>query len=130
MTQYNTFINRTLQTFISMRIIKQILIYLLWYLVALFFGFLHMRIMLGPKPEYNAGILSMFNWVYEAALIVSTSIMGSIIAVLFILFDLFYLRKKLSGNPRHLITRIAIMVAIALMVIGLHYLHDYIFDVA
>ncbi|PPK92530.1 hypothetical protein LY01_02931 [Nonlabens xylanidelens] len=112
-----------------MRVIKQILIYLLWYLVALFLGFLHMRIMLGPQPEYNDGILSIFNWVYEAALIVSTSIMGSIIAVLFILFDLFYLRKKLSGKPHHLITRLAVMVVIALIVIGFHYLHDFIFNV-
>ncbi|MEO9953510.1 hypothetical protein [Nonlabens sp.] len=113
-----------------MRIIKQILIYLLWYLLALFFGFLHMRIMLGPQPVYNDSYLSILNWLYEVALIVSTSIMGSTIAVLFILLDLFYLRKKLSGNPRHLIIRIAIMIAITLMVIGLHYLYNYIFDVA
>ncbi|MBJ2175871.1 hypothetical protein JBL43_16575 [Aureibaculum sp. A20] len=112
-----------------MTIFKRILNYLIWTIVCLLAGFTHMRIVLGPKPPPSKGIMKMFDWVYATALIQVGAIVGGIIAVLYILFDIFYLRKKLMQSKNKVLKRLLVIIVIAITVGSTHYILEKVVNV-
>lgn len=112
-----------------MKKVKQLLSYFIWTIISFLAAFGYMRIILGPKPKPAKGILKMFDWVYETAMIQVGSIIGLIIACIFILLDVFYLRKKLQHKPYSILTRFLILLAIATVVGATHYILEKVVDV-
>ena len=112
-----------------MRILKRILNYFLWTLLAFLFSCGYMFIILGPKPKPSTGFMKIFDWIYEFAFIYIGSIIGSIIALLYILIDVFYLNKRLKNRPNSTIIRFLIVMIIVIIVGTTHYILEKVVDV-
>lgn len=108
---------------------KQILNYAGWLLVAILLGFLHMRIVLGPGSNSDNGGLTFLNGIHDFVLLYVGAIIGCIIAVLFIVLDVFYLNKKLQNNNRATLVRLFVIIALAIIVGASHYFLEEIANV-
>jgi hypothetical protein len=106
---------------------KQILSYLSWIVCSFILAFIYTRIILGPRP--SIGISKYFEWFYILGMIRIVSIIGSIIALLYILIDVFHLKKKLKNNSKNTIIRFLIMLIITLFVACTHYFLEKVIDV-
>jgi hypothetical protein len=111
-----------------MKVFKRTLVYLYWIVLSLLSGIGYMRIVLGAKPKSSTGIFKMFDWTYDVALFQVGLIIGGIIALLYILFDVFYLKKKLENNLKSTISRFLILLIIATVVGTTHYILEKIID--
>ncbi|TDS13564.1 hypothetical protein DFQ03_2857 [Maribacter caenipelagi] len=109
--------------------IKRILNYLGWYIVAILLGFLHMRIVLGPSPKSDNNGIQFLNGIHDFVLLYVGTIIGSIIAVIFILFDVFYFNKKIQNNNKATIFRFIIITIITIIVGSTHYFLEKIANV-
>jgi len=110
-------------------ILKQMLAYLVWIVLALIMGVCHMWILLGPKGGVSTGFMHIFDLIYDLALVSIGLITGSVIAFLFILTDIFYLKKKLKNNTKSNFIRFFILIAIAIIVGITHYVLEKVIDV-
>lgn len=110
-------------------ILKQILAYSIWTLLALLSGICYMRVVLGPKVELSANFWKIFDWIHNYAMIHVGLMIGSVVALLFILIDVFYLKRKLSHDIKATIIRFLILLAIAIAVGTTHYILEKIVDV-
>ncbi|MEO9894682.1 hypothetical protein [Aurantibacter sp.] len=112
-----------------MKILKQILVYLIWIVVAILLGICHMYFVLGPKETGNGFLQVIGTIIYNYALVHVGLYIGAIIALVFILLDVFYLKKKLSQHKIATITRFAILVLIAVVIGVTHYVLEKVIDV-
>ncbi len=117
---------RNLLTSITINYIKEILFHLLWVLLALVLGFSHMFLILGPKKETANGIMHFFDIIHDLALIHNGLIIGSIIAVIFTLINLIFL-KQLQYYAFFI--RLGMLIAIAAIVGVIHYSLEKIVDI-
>lgn len=109
--------------------VKRILNYLGWFIVAILLGFLHMRIVLGAPPKSDDEKFSFTSMIYEWALVQVGSTVGLIITLIFILLDVFYLNNKLKDNSKATLFRLVIISLIAVIVGGTHYILEKVIDV-
>lgn len=90
-----------------------------------------MRIVLGEIPEeesyYGFGFFLKFFFCY--GLLYMGLLIGVIIAFLFIIVDVFILKKKLDNNPKSTLFRIAVIMIISLLVFTLHYFLEKVIDI-
>lgn len=112
-----------------MTVLKRILTYTIWTLIAFIFAIVYMLIILGSKPEIDSGFQIVIDLFYIHIFLYIGLIIGSIIAFLFILMDAFYLRKRLSSNKNTIIIRLGIMLAITAFVGIVHYFLEKVIDV-
>ncbi len=113
-----------------MKTLKQISTYLIWTAIALLLGIVHMWIVLEPNNESSSGLIQVFgDLIYEFVLIHIGLRIGSIIALLFILIDVFYLKRKLKNNTKSTIIRFLILLAIAVFVGITHYILEKVIDI-
>lgn len=96
--------------------LKQLLHYLIWIAVALILGIAYMRIVLGPNDEPSEGLMHLVDIAYDLALVHVGLRIGCVIAVLFVLIDLFYLKKKISNNFQGVLVRLVTIVLITTVV--------------
>jgi len=108
---------------------KRILSYLGWLVVAILLGLFHMRIVLGPAPESDHTKFSFSSMVYEWALVQVGTIIGCIIAVIFILLDVVFLNNKLKGNNNSVLFKFLIISIIAVIVGVTHYVLEEVVNV-
>lgn len=90
-----------------------------------------MRLLLGEIPDeesYN-GFGFFLNLFYSYGIIYVGSIIGGIIALLFIVTDVFILKKRLSNTPKSALVKIAILLVISLLVFILHYFLEKVIDI-
>lgn len=83
-----------------MKILKQILTYLIWLAIALLLGICHMYIVLGPQETGTDFLQVMGTIIYNYALVYVGLCVGAGIALVFILTDVFYLKKKLKQHKK------------------------------
>lgn len=88
-----------------------------------------MRIILGKEPEPATGVLSMFNWLHEYVLFYVGAIIGSIIAFIYVVVDLSYLKSKLKFQPYKFLKRIGVILLISVIVGVTHYMLEKVIDV-
>ncbi len=111
-----------------MKTLKQILAYLIWIVVSLLLGIGYMRILLGPRGNFK-GFWRLLDLFYDIGLICIGGIAGLVISFLFILVDLFYLKKKLKTSVRATLTRFLILIGITVVVAGIHYILEKVIDI-
>lgn len=90
-----------------------------------------MRLVLGEIPDeesYN-GFGFFLNLFYSYGIIYIGLIIGTIIAFLFIITDVFILKKKLDSTFKSLIIRVVILFGIAFFVGIIHYLFEKVLDI-
>ncbi|APQ18629.1 hypothetical protein [Maribacter hydrothermalis] len=109
--------------------VKRILNYLGWTLFAILLGFLHMRIVLGPVSKSETSEFTFLNSIHDFVLLYVGVIIGCIIALLFILLDIFYLKKRVQNNNNSFLIRLVIIIALAIIVGALHYILETIANV-
>ncbi len=112
-----------------MNIIKSIFTYLIWTLLAILLGIVYMRIILGPNNAPDEDIWFLFHVFYNYGLFYLGLIIGGIIAFLFILIDIFYLKRKLKMVQNYQLHFQNMMVVIMLVVGIIHYILEKVIDV-
>ena len=112
-----------------MKTLKQILTYIMWIAVSLLLGISYMRIVLGPNEVSSKGLSYLLHVFFDFGLFYVGLIIGSIIALLFILLDVFYLKKKLTNTIKSTITRFLLLLVIAVIIGITHYMLEKVIDV-
>ncbi|WGH75177.1 hypothetical protein P8625_14040 [Tenacibaculum tangerinum] len=103
-----------------MKKLKQIAIYTLWTIVSIVLGIMYMRIVLGANniPKEGLGYLAhmFYNWgLFHVGLII-----GLVITLLFILLDVFCLKKKLKNNGKLISIQFGALMIVTAFVIVVH----------
>ncbi|HDZ04701.1 hypothetical protein LCGC14_0345450 [marine sediment metagenome] len=109
--------------------VKRILNYAGWLLIAIILGFLHMRIVLGPGSKSTSGGITFLNGIHDFVLWYVGSIIGAIIGFLFILLDIFYLNKKLQHSKKATLIRLSVIIGLAIIIGATHYFLEKIANV-
>ncbi|MBG6130350.1 hypothetical protein IWQ47_001567 [Aquimarina sp. EL_43] len=112
-----------------MKALKQIFTYLIWIAVSLILGIVYMRILLGPNKVPSEGLWYLFHIFYNLGLLHIGARIGGVMAFLFIILDVFYLKKKLKNNIQATITRFILLLGIAMIVGVVHYILEKVVDV-
>lgn len=112
-----------------MRILKRIAYYLFWIFIALVLGVGYMRIVLGANEVTSEGLGYLFYLFYNIGLLQVGTIIGSVIAVLFILLEVCYLQKHLKNNTKSMMIRFGILLIISVCIAVIHYLLEKVIDV-
>lgn len=109
--------------------VKRILNYLGWTLIGILLGIFYMRIVLGPVSKSETSEFTFLNSIHDFVLLYVGAIIGSIIALLFILLDIFFLKKRLQNNSNPFLIRLVILIALAIIVGTFHYFLENIANV-
>ena len=112
-----------------MKTLKQILKYSIWVLVAILLGVIYMKILLGPYNITNKGIGFIAHVFYCWGMFYIGLIVGLVIAFIFILFDIFYLNKKLQNKKRASLIRFYAIFIISIVVGITHYILEKVIDI-
>ncbi|WP_338360062.1 hypothetical protein [Yeosuana marina] len=113
-----------------MSTLKKTFTYLIWVVLSLLIGITYMRLIVGPVKASKEGLgylLHMFSiWgIFQVGLII-----GSVIAFLFIILDVVYLKKKLKYSVlKSTIIRFSVLIVITGLVAFIHYLLEKVLDV-
>ncbi|WP_131248818.1 hypothetical protein [Aquimarina atlantica] len=108
---------------------KQLVTYIVWMILSLALGIVYMRILLGPNKVPSEGLWYLFHIFYNLGLLHIGARIGGVIALLFIISDVFYLKKKLKNNIQATLTRFMLLLGIAMIVGGVHYILEKVVDV-
>lgn len=101
---------------------KTIWEYALWTMAALLLGMGYMYVVLGPPPEPTNIWNFFFGKVYLFGLVRVGLAIGSIVAILFILFSVFLINKKWASSKNKFVVQTAALLLIMVLVAMLHYL--------
>jgi len=112
-----------------MKVLKRILNYTITTLISFLCAFAYMRIILGSKSKNTDWMAKLFNTIYDLAFVYVSLTLGSIIALLYILSDLFYFNTKLKSNTKATGIRLLIIIVIAIFVTTTHYILEKVIDV-
>lgn len=112
-----------------MKNLKQFLGYLIWTTLSLLLGIIYMRIVLGANHISKEGFGYLAHLFYNWGLFYVGLIVGVVVAFLFILLDVFFLKKKLTSNIQYTITRFLFLVFITMLVGLTHYMLEKVIDV-
>jgi hypothetical protein len=113
-----------------MPIVKQILSYCIWVLIAFISAFAYTRLILGPKPDESANFfMFIYSLIYNFGFIRIGLIIGSIISILYILLDVFYLKKRLIKTKYATLIRLLILMGITVVLGLIHYILEKVLDV-
>lgn len=111
----------------KMSLLKKFLSYLIWTVLALLIGITYMRFVLGTNTVSKEGMGYVFHMFYNWGLLHVGAIIGLSIAFLFILFDIFYLKKKLKKHKTAI--RFMVILVITLIVAIIHYVLEKIINI-
>jgi len=111
---------------------KLILEYALWTVIALIFGIGYMYLIFltfGGSFEEETNVVSFIysKMIFFGLLYMGLAI-GSILAVLFIILDIFYLKRKLKYFKHKFIIRVFFMLFILAFMSPIHYLLEKTLD--
>ncbi|HCX25114.1 MAG: hypothetical protein CMB80_14770 [Flammeovirgaceae bacterium] len=111
------------------QIVKELITYAAWSMLALLLGMVYMRLVLGPNDTSEEGFWYLLHLFYDIGLVYVGFWIGVAIALCFVLLDVFFLRKKMTINPKNTVLRLVIMMVIAVIIGIIHYLLEKVIDV-
>ncbi|WP_321323639.1 hypothetical protein [Thiomicrorhabdus sp.] len=113
--------------------LKRIFEYVLWAIAAFLLGmgyiFLLFTFILGEIPEETSLISFVTLKLFIFGVIYVGSTFGVILAALFILLDVFYLKRKWQKSKHFFLKRVISLLLLLIVVAVLHYLLEKTFDV-
>lgn len=112
-----------------MKLLKQLLTYLIWTSLSLLLGMGYMRIVLGANNMPKEGLGYLFHMFYNWGLFHIGLVVGLVIAFLFILLDIFYLKKRFKKKDKLIFARFGTLLTIAIVVALIHYILEKVIDV-
>ncbi len=111
------------------KILKGIFTYLIWTLTALLLGVGYLWIFLKPYETSSDGIGYPLYLFYHWGVVVVGLTIGFIVAFLFIILDLYYLRNHLKNNPTSTLIRFGILICILLLIACMYYVLEKVLDI-
>lgn len=114
-----------------MKVIKEFLNYSIWIILSLVLGILYIRLIIReiPNEDDYRGLGFFLNVFYNYGIFYLGLIVGGIIALLFIVTDVFLLKKRLSNNLQSNLVKSTVLVLIAFIVFIFHYFLEKVIDV-
>jgi len=116
----------------SNKVGKLILEYALWTVIALILGIGYMYLLsyliAGPTPEETNFLFFIYSKMLFFGVFFVGGIIGAILAILFIFFDLFYLKKKCNLSKYMFLKRGISMLLILVVLAFLHYILEKTLD--
>ncbi|WP_417786498.1 hypothetical protein [Tenacibaculum sp.] len=112
-----------------MKKLKQLFAYILWTIVSIVLGITYMRIVLGANNIPKEGLGYLAHMFYNWGLFHVGVIIGLVIMLLFILLDVFYLKKKLKNKGKLISIQFGALMIITAFVVLVHYLLEKVIDV-
>lgn len=112
-----------------MTILKRVITYSIWTIIAFIFAIGYTLIILRFKPKIKGNLQFLIDLFYMYGFIYIGSIIGSIIGALFIITDAVYLNKRLKNNKNPTMIRLTIIAAITITVGIIHYILEKVIDV-
>lgn len=112
-----------------MKIVKQLIAYIIWTSIAVLLSIGYLRYMLGPPFKETSSFFEFLNFFINIFTLEIGIRVGLVLAFIFILLDHFYLKKKLENSTNKTIKRFIILVSIALVIAICHYVLEDVFDV-
>ncbi|SHH60185.1 hypothetical protein [Winogradskyella jejuensis] len=107
-----------------MLILRRLLAYCIWILIAFALAFLAMHMLLDDESTLiGHGVLK------KIVILHIVPITGSIIAFLYIFFDILYLRKTLKNQKNAIYVRFLAIVTICVLVTAIHYVLEKGIDI-
>ncbi|WP_299895559.1 hypothetical protein [uncultured Aquimarina sp.] len=88
-----------------------------------------MRILVGPFNIAKEGIGYILYIFYNLGLFYVGLAVGIVIALFFILLDVFYLKGKLQNNKNAQLVRVVLLFFITAIVAGTHFLLEKVIDI-
>lgn len=111
------------------KFILSALSYLPWTIVSLLSGIAYIRLLLGPNPVPEKGILAIFHMFLRIGMLRVGLTLGAVLAVLFILADVFYLKQRLGHGLQATALRVLCLIGIGVFVAVVHYILEKVIDV-
>ncbi|WP_375239119.1 hypothetical protein [Aurantibacter sp.] len=112
-----------------MKVLKRILNYLFWTIIAVLCAFAYLLVILGLPLEETSWFNKLFNFLYNLAFVYIGLPLGGFVTLLYILLDVFYLRKKLQSNFKSAFVRLFAMLGITCGLGVIHYFLEKVIDV-
>ncbi len=111
------------------KIMSFVFTYLPWAFVSLLSGIAYIRLLLGPNPVPEKGILAILHMFFKIGMLRVGLTLGAVLALLFILADVFYLKQKLGHGLQATALRVLCFVGIGVIVAITHYILEKVIDV-
>ena len=102
--------------------------YLPWTIVSLVSGIAYMRLLLGPNPVPEKGVWGIVHMFFKVGMLRVGLTLGAVLALVFILADVFYLKQKLGHGLQATAIRILCFIGIGIIVAVVHYILEEVFD--
>lgn len=112
-----------------MKILKRILSYVPWILISILAAFGYLMILIGPVSQSENEILLALQNMFLLMLIQLCLVAGGVIAIIFILIDVFYLNKKLSTQRYKTPKKFGVLLLITAVVATVHFILEKVIDV-
>lgn len=114
--------------FFRLKKVKQITKYILWSILSIFIAISYLTFIIKPYELSTEGIDFLLFVFYGHGIFFVGSIIGLVIAFLFVLLDVFYLRKKLVNKKNSMLIRFSVLLVISVFIVVLHYLLEKAID--
>lgn len=107
---------------------KQVLNYACWVLLSFLIGIGYVRIIVGAKSKKLDGIF-IYDLLYDFTYLYAVPVIGGIIAMLFIIIDYFYLKRKFKSTQASTMIRFLLLLIIVIGVGIIHYFLEKVIDI-
>ncbi len=111
------------------KFVLSVLSYLPWTIVSLVSGIAYLRLLLGSNPVPAKGIWIPIRMFMNIGMLRVGLILGSVLALAFILADIFYLKQKLGHGLQATALRILCFIGIGICVATAHYILEKVINV-
>jgi len=103
--------------------------YLPWTIVSLLSGIAYMRLLLGPNPVPSKGIWGVLHMFFNIGMLRVGLVFGAVLALAFILADVFFLKQKLGHGLQATALRLLCLFGIGICIAIAHYVLEKVIDV-
>ncbi len=111
-----------------MKALSQITTYTIWAIISLVFGIVYAYLRLAPFKASNEGVGYLLARFYYWGVLHIGFAIGATTAVLFILADIFFLKRILKNQSDTRIARFGVFLGTFVLVIMAHYVLEKVID--
>ncbi len=111
------------------KFILTVLSYLPWTIVSLLSGVVYIRLLLGPNPVPQKGFWGLLHMFFKLGMLRTGLVLGAVLALAFILADVFFLKQKLGHGLQATALRLLCLFGIGIFIAITHYILEKVIDV-
>ena len=102
--------------------------YALWLVIAFLLALSYIYLLLGPVPKITGVWDFVFYKLYFFGLLRLGLIIGCLVSGIFIMTNVYFLGSKELSSRRKIVLRMLLLLVILMLVAGLHYLLEKVFN--